>query len=526
MALCLSPAFAQPLVPPTSAPSPSPAPSASAQPHAAFDRHELVLAPGASAVVHLYGASSIALSASSSGVDARFDAPSRSVILVASATLGDVTITGTDPHGNSDTILVHVVAPAGVIPTDVSVTVAGTPARDFLAARLRVEVRPLAHLCAGCVLEFPTIGTLDPALPVQRVDVRLRGPNAATVTGQTTLHVIASDFVSESEPVTLLYSDDPESVAADGVLFRSTQPIDVRHPARLYAYHAAVDTGRSVYVVVSTNGAQSDVQLTGVAVGPYGDYHCVGHTATMAYLARRAQREGIRAHVTPDAPEVLRLNARAMPAKTLVTGIYDIAVVAGDPVRVSVVSATGEADPRLLLAGSEEGDDGHQRRGEYELGTVKPLVLNYTAGQPNESAVPAGGGSGAGELLQLSADYPALHGDFGVLRNVVLHFKNPLDSAQTVNLYVAPVNGPDTVTMWFAGDSAPTEIGRIADPAARTLVRQFTLAPHSTQDVGGQFMADGSSWFPLELGLTSAAVQPPPANPFDVCAHALTDQVN
>jgi hypothetical protein len=524
---CLTPAFAQPLVPP----SPLPAPGASAAPsapppHAAFDRHELVLAPGASAVVHLYGASAVTLTASSGGVDARYDAPSRSVTLVASATLGDVTITGTDPHGNTDTILVHVVASAGVIPSDVSVSVAGTPARDFLAARLRVELRPLTHLCAACVLEFPTIAMLDPTLATQRVDVRLHGPNAATVTGQTTLHVIANDFVSGSEPATLLYSDDPESVGADGVLFRSTQPIDAQHPARLYAYHAALDSGRSVYVVVSTLGAQSDVQLTGAAVGPYGDYHCVGHTATIAYLARRAQREGIRVHLTRDAPEVLRLNARPMPAKTLVTGIYDIAVAGGDPVRVTIVSASGDADPRALLAGKEEADDGHQRRGEYELANVKPLVLNYAAGQSNESALPAGNGTGDGELLQLSADYPALHGDFGVLRNVVLHLKNPLDSPQTVNLYVSPVNGPDTVTMWFAGDPAPTEIGRIADPAARTLVRQFALAPNSTQDVGAQFMADGSSWFPLELGLTSAAVQPPPANAFDVCTRALTDQVN
>jgi hypothetical protein len=509
--VCLAPAAAQSVAP---------------QPRGAFDRHELVLAPGGTAVVHLYGAAAVALVASGTGVDARYDAATRSVTLVAANALGDVTITGTDPRGDADTILVHVVAPAGVIPSDVTITAAGAPARDFLAARLRAELRPLTHACAGCVLEFPDIAALDPTQPTQRVDVRLRGPNTAAVTGQTTLHLVVDDFVGAREPATLLYSDDPETVGTDGVLFRSTQPIDAAHPARLYAYHAAADAGRSMYVVVSTLGAQSDVQFTGAAVGPYGDYHCVGHTASIAYLAHRAQREGIRAHVTPDAPAVLRLNARAMPAKTLVTGIYDIAVASGDPVRVSVVSASGDVDPRTLLAGKAEDDDGHQRRGEYELSTVKPLVLSYTAGQPDESAIAAGGGSGEGELLQLSADYPALHGDFGVVRNVVLHLNNPAATPQTVSLYVTPVNGPDTVTMWFAGDPAPTEIGRVADPAARTLVRQFTLAPGAAQDVGAQFMADGSSWFPLELGLTAGAVQPAPANAFDVCARALSGQVS
>jgi hypothetical protein len=522
--VCLAPAFAQNVAPPAA--TPGPAASGSPQPHAAFDRHELVLAPGATAMVHLYGASVIALVASSTGVDAHYDAATRTVTLIAANALGDVTITGIDPRGNTDTILVHVVMPAGVIPSDVSVTLAGTPTRDFLAARLRVELLPLTHACAACVLEFPSLATLDPAQPTQRIDVRLRGPNAATVTGTTTLHLIASDFVGGREPATLLYSDDPESVGADGLLFRSTQPIDVQHPARLYAYHAAVDAGRSVYVVVTTLGRQTDLQLTGAAVGPYGDYHCVGHTATVAYLAHRALHEGLRVRVTPDAPAVLRVNARAMPAKTLVTGIYDIAVVAGDPVRVSVVSTSGDVDPRSLLDGREEADDGHQRRGEYQLAGVKPLVLTYSAGQPNESAIPAGSGSGEGELLQLSADYPALHGDFGVVRNVVLHLRNPSAAPQTVNLYVTPVNGPDTVTMWFSGDPAATEVGRIADPAVRTLVRQFTLAPGVTQDVGAQFMADGSSWFPLELGLTAGPVQAPPANPFDVCARALTDQVS
>ena len=165
--------------------------------------------------------------------------PSRTVTVTAGNVLGDVTITGTDPHGNTDTIIVHVVAPAGVVPGDVTVTTAGAPARDFLAARLRVELKPLAHLCAACTLDFPTIATLDPTVPVQRIDVRLRGTGAATVTGQTTLHLVVDDFVAGREPVALLYSDDPESVGTDGVLFRSTQPIDAQHPARLYAYHAA-----------------------------------------------------------------------------------------------------------------------------------------------------------------------------------------------------------------------------------------------------------------------------------------------
>jgi hypothetical protein len=503
---------------------PVPLATPSAQ-HGTFDRHQLTLAPGASAAVHMFGASNMTLSVSGPGAGARFDAPSRTVNVVATA-LGDVTITGTDPGGNSDTILVHVVAPAGTIPNDVTVSVAGTPAPEFLAARVRAELRPLLHLCASCTFDLPNQSALDPAQPSQRVDLRLRGTNAALVNGSTTLHLALAPFVAAREPVTLFYSDDPESVGADGVLFRSTQPLDAAHPARLYAYHAAADAGRNVYVVLTTLGTQSDVQLTGAGIGPYGDYHCVGHAATMSYLARRAQHEAVRAHVTPDAPLILRLNARAMPARTLVTGIYDIVVAAGDAVRVTVVSASGDANPVALINGKLEPTDGHARRGEYDLTAVKPLALSFIAGQPHESALPAGGGGADGELMQLAADYPALHGEFGVLRTIALHLQNPTPSAQKVTLYATPVNGPDTVTLWFSGDAAPTEIGRIPDPAVRTAIRQFTLAPGSAQDVSAQFMADGSSWFPLELGLTSGTTTPPPANAFDVCGRALTDQAS
>jgi hypothetical protein len=471
----------------------------------------------------MFGASSMTLATSGSGADVRFDGPSRSVTITALA-VGEMKIVGTDPGGNSDTITVHVVPPAGVIPSDISVNVAGTPTVEFLTARAHAELRPQLKLCAGCTFDFPG-APLDPAQATQRLDVRLRGPNAATVTGSTTLHLASVPFVAAREPTMLLYSDDPESVGSDGVLLRSTQPIDTQHPARLYAYHAAADAGRSVYAIVTTLGTQSDVQLTGAAIGPYGDYHCVGHAATMTYLARRAQHEGLRAHVTPDAPLVLRLNARAMPARTLVTGIYDVVVAAGDPVRVSVVSASGDASPVALLGGKLEPDDGHGRRGEYELSSVKTPQLAYTVGS-HDVSIPAGGGGIDGELLQLSADYPALHGEFGVLRSIALHLQNPTAAPQPVNLYIAPVNGPDTLTMWFAGDTAPLEVGRVADPNVRTLVRQFVLAPNATLDTSALFMPDGSSWFPVELGVTASPVAPPPPNPFDTCTRALTDQAS
>ncbi len=530
----LAVAGAQPAPPlPLASPPPAagtPRGAATPQPKASFDRHELVLAPGASTVVHLFGASAVTLTLSNTQVDARYDAPTRSVIITAHQ-LGDTTIVGTDAHGTSDTILVHVDAPAGVIPSDVTVVVAGTPAHEFLLARVRAEIKRLAHLCGACTLDLPGAANLDGTLPAQPLDVRLGGPNVSAVSGQTTLHLVVDQLVSKREPVTLLYSDDPESVGVDGVLFRSSQPVDADHPARLYAYHAAADNGRSIYLVVTTLGQQSDVQLVGATVGPYGDYNCVGHAATNAFLVRRMQPEGMRVHASADAPAVIPLNSRRMPARTLIAAIYDIAVVSGDPVRITIVSASGDADPLTLLAGAEIASDGHARRGEYDLSTLKPLALNYTVGQTDEPVLAVGNGASSddtpagGELAPLRANWAGLHGEFGVLRSIALHLKNATADPGTVSLYATPANGPDTLNMWFAGDSAPVEIGRIADPNSRTLIRQFTLAPGAAQNVNVLFMADGASWFPIEVGLTSGPTIPPQPNAFDGCVRALQDQV-
>ena len=130
-------------------------------------------------------------------------------------------------------------------------------------------------------------------------------------------------------------------------------------------------------------------------------------------------------------------------------------------------------------------------------------------------------------MLQLSADYPTLHGEFGVVRMVTLHLQNPSATPQTVNLYAAPVNGPDTITMWFNGDAAPTEIGRIADPPMHARSSARSSYRQRARKISAHFSwPTASSWFPLELGLTATPVNPPPQNAFDVCTRALLDQVS
>lgn len=550
-------------------PSPPPAPAASGAAHFNVDRHNLTLAPGGSIKVRVFGTASVTLEASFPGIEAVYDLPTRTITVTGKA-LGTGTVRVSDATGGIETLAVAVVPPAGIVPADVTLHLAGTPTTGFTAARVRAEIRRLARLCAGCTLELtgsqpdgflgppaspapspvpagsapPAVratasappaappGSAAPPVPAGDpiVDVKLSGPNAADVTGRTHVKIVVDRLAMTPDPATLFYSDDPENVGANGVLFRAGQAVDTAHPARIYAYHAAAAAGRNIFLVLATTGKQSAVQLVGTTVGPAGDYNCVGHEASRIFLERRHKGEGVTAVVRPGEPYVVQLNARTMPAKTVVSGMYDLAVTAGDPVRVTVVSADAATNPLDLLDGPELPTDGHFRRGEYDLTKLEPLALEYYVGDTNGDSIPIGSNpteeaQKRGELRALRAGAPVINGEYGVLRTVNVAVHNETEKPATVYLYMTPAEGADTVTAWFAGDGALTEIARLTDPNAKTLVRTFTVPPATVQRTRFEFVADGASWYPLEVGLTEIPPSPPPAATFAACVRALGDQI-
>lgn len=510
---------------PIAAPSPSSSPAAPVK--ISVDRHSLVLAPGASAAIHVFGAANAALTSTVPGVTAIYDKPTRTLLLTANQ-IGSGTITLTDDAGNTETLTVSVLAPAGVVPGAVTLTFAGTPSLAYLTARIRSAIVAATKLEPGLAVTLPaqTIGA--PPAPgadsVQDVAVILRRPNFSDVRGTVQVHLSVSPAFADTPAATLLYSDDPESVAADGVLFHSTVPIDATHPARVYVYHESATPDRQLFLVVRTKGSASKVQLTGDAVGPYGDFVCVGHEATKRYLERLSERTGTTLDVTSGAPAVVQLNARLMPPHTLVAAVYDIHVLSGDPIDVTVTTGGPDVDPLSFLTGAEMGDDGHQRRGEYDLTKLGPIVLAYTVGQPAEASASIGAplGDAADRVASLRAGDAMLAGEYGVVRRFHFELNNPGTVVKTVYLFISPVNGPDTLTLWFNGEAAATELPRVADPSTKYLVRAFSLQPGAHQIEDGTFASDGTSWYPLELGLTETPPVAVDAAPLSACAAALS----
>jgi hypothetical protein len=527
-ALCVLFAFPGRALAQTALPSPLPSPTSSpaAAAKISVDRHSLVLAPGATATVHVFGASNAVVTSTVPGVNAVFNKPTRTLLLTANQ-IGSGTITVTDDAGNSDAVTVAVLAPAGVVPPTVALNFAGTPSRSYLAARIRSAIVAATKLEPGLTVSVQTQGIDLPAVPAadfsQDVPVVLRRPNFSDVQGTVRAHVTISPAFADSEPVTLLYSDDPETVAGDGVLLHSTTPIDTTHPARLYAYHEAGGPDRQLFLIIRTKGTASQVQLTGDTVGPYGDFVCIGHQSTKSYLEERSKRVGTTLDIGAPTPAIVQLNARLMPARTLVAAIYDIHVLSGDPVDVTVVTSGVDVDPLSLLGGSELPGDGHQRRGEYDLSKLRPIALTYTVGQAADAQASVGAPSGDGpdRIASLRPGGAVLAGEYGVLRRFHIEIANPGAVEKNVYLYMTPVNGTDSMTLWFDGDAAATEVARVADPSAKYLVRTLTVPPATTKVADGEFLSDGASWYPLEIGLTETPPVVADPAPLSACAAAL-----
>lgn len=508
---------------PTGVPTPGTVPSG-AQVPIRVDRARVQLTPGEAGVVHLSGGLGDIVSAPSfAGIQVMSDASGRTLTITAVAN-GRGTIAVSDAAGDTATISVLVAPPAGVVPVDVTVELAGTDSPSFVNARVGDAIAQVAQLQPGATVSVAPFATA-PLHPGDVLDlpahVALHGNDAfVDRSGTTSVHVHVTPL-PQLNPVVLFYSDDPERLGTldDGVLFRGA--IDATRPARVYAYHVS-DVPRRLYLVLTAPMGTSHVQILGAAAGPTDAFSYVGHVATVRYLLEHATQESIVETVLTAAPVVVPLGAGVMQPGQLIAATYDVKVLDGNSVDVMVVAAAVGVDPTTLLSQPEHPSDGHYRRGEFSLANVPPIALSYTAGAPEPDPFTVGvryfaNGTPAfpnlrSDINDAAGQRAPLAGDYGVLRNVSLQLANPTDAPQNVYLYEQPgANGGVTTTMWFDGDPAPTEIKCVSDPSQRYLVKGFGLAPGQTLSVTGTYMTDGTSFLPLTFGLT--ATQPPDAPP-------------
>ncbi|HEV2644036.1 MAG TPA: hypothetical protein VGT98_15095 [Candidatus Elarobacter sp.] len=484
-----------------------------------LDRSHIGIVPGTTEKTHAYGVAHrpIRVVSTFPGVSANYDATSRTLSLTGVAR-GTGTVSLIDANGATATTAVLVAPPAGTVPADVNVELAGNVTPFFLATRVRDAIAQRATLQPFVDVRIPSVPvSLQPGHTVQAatipVQVTLDGRGAfVNVTSKATVHLQIDGLPPPLAPQTLLYSDSPEYVTADGVLFRSVTPAAPGRPARIYLYHVAMSEPRGFALVLRARDTTAHVALTGASAPPSSKYLCTGHRATAEYLREVRRRESVVATVAPDRPFVLPLQSD-MHVRDLIAAAYDVTVLDGGAVDVEVVSTAHGIDPLSVAGDPEAPADRSRRKGEFALGTIRPISLDVRIGSPDEEpSIDIGLGSveGTPEFPNLRPGPRFFPGDYGIVRPVRLHLVNATDTPQTAYLYEVALNRALTSTFWFDGDLNPTEVPMVTDPNQRYVVRAFPLAPNEDRTVTGEYMTDGGSNYTAEYGLTADQPQTPP----------------
>ncbi len=494
-----------------------PSPGASVQPSPvagrfALGKARLQLNVGASSapIPIVAGVSPLRATLSAPIADVQLD-PGSNTLVLRGLTNGTAMLTVSDARGAMATASVLVGPNAGFAPNDVTVALTGDPTADFAATQIHaallraVQPLPGAALVPGGV-QLPT--SLGPG---ESIDAPLRfhvdGKNRyVDVDGVANVHVSVA-APTPIPPTVLFYSDDPEELTQDGVLFRGM--LTHEQPVRLYYYHQTKVPNESVVIVLDTPTGTARVNVIGRGAGPNPAIFYVGQSATYRFLDDHARNAGVRLDVPAGAPLTIFTSDTAMKAGDLVAGSLDIALTDGNPVRVSVLALSPAADLATLLGTGELLSDGKQRRGAYDIAQPFSLALAYAVGGPEPTPVTVGAGDPP--IPNLRAGGRALAGDYGIVRNVNLTLSNPTQAPAIVYLYEKPIGYPVTTTINFTGDPAPLRL-QCAKQPERYLVRAFNVPVNGNATITGTYMTDGGSTYPLDFGLTSTLPSPLPAS--------------
>jgi len=502
---------------PTATPSIVPSPGASPQPSGiaaplALGKTSVQLNAGAStAPIPIFGGvPPLRVTLSAPVADVRLD-PERNTFVVRGLTNGNATLTIRDASGAAATASVLVGPNAGFAPNDVTIALTGNPTDDFAVAQIHAALLRVVQPLPGAALVPGSVQIPASLTPGDRIDAPLRfhvdGKNRyVDVDGIATVHISVAT-PSPIPPTVLFYSDDPEELTQDGVLFRGT--LTRAQPVRLYYYHQTKVPNESVVIALDTQAGTSRVNVVGRGAGPNPAIMYVGQSATYRYLNDHARNAGVDLDVPVGAPLLIFTSDTAMKTGDLVAGALDLTLTDDRPVRVSVLALSPDAQLATLMGSNEILSDGKQRRGSYDITGPFSLALAYQVGGPEPTPVTVGGGDPS--IPNQRAGGRPLAGDYGILRNVNLTLTNPTQAPAIVYLYEKPIGYPVTTTINFTGDASPTRL-QCAKQPQRYLVRSFNVPADGNATITGTYMTDGGSTYPLDFGLTTTLPSPLPVS--------------
>lgn len=511
-------ATASPIATPSSAATATAAPTA--LPPLTAQPANIVVAPGVSQAIKILGATPPITAQVSSSIATVTVDQQHAFIYLSAVQLGTATIHVTDANGAVVDIPLQIAQPAGIVPPTLSVIVTGNPAsskflqRQIRAALTRV-IRPT--LQPGASITFsPLAIPLQPLQPgfLTSIDVPVTVSGGTSTTSPvfvTTTVSVQNLQLDQTIPSVLFYDDDPEYVQIAGALFHGI--VQPNSAARLYYYHANLGLPKDIAIVLRPLSAlPTRVQLIDVEGGPDLDVMAVGNFVSKTFLQTEAKNEGVVVDLSSQTPFVLR-NALALIGE-LVAGAFDVRVLTGGPVNVSVLAIPAGEQLSNYVNAPLAPRDGHNRSGAFNIAGFGVETIAYTVGGPDASTTYGGKDTAPPNLTPGSLGHD--WGDYGVTHRFTFDIANPGDAPQTVYLYEKPLGGA-TINS-FVVDGQVRQMGCAKVPQRYEIVH-YEVAAHSQMTSNVVTMTNGGSSYPLEIGLTQTAPNPftPPMDAPDGC---------
>ncbi len=514
-----SPPPPSPLPSPSAAATPagSPSPTASPSPAATATQPPIVVSPAAAEVPvgseRVVQAGSVlgtitAAAADPTLVGVRVDQVALSVTLTGKAP-GTTVVTVTDQRGMTANIPVRVAYKAGSVAASASIRITGDPASSLFVKRQAVaaatalaRLRPGAQVVTGvddvsfdAPLAQDDVATLN-------VPILIQGKGYFGVRATTAVRV-ANMAAPKIRPRSLMVSDYPEKLEADGVLF--TADLKREQPSRFLYFHynpPGEPDRRIVLRAVNRSPEPAIVQFISGAGGPGQNEMEVGHDSTRRFLVHLVQNEGRIIEIPGYG--TMNLSEQELPAKNVVCNLLQLRVLNGSVVRLTLFAENARSSHDVPAANNDLLHGTHRHaRGIYAipefhysaLWNVTDPYLELPIGQiplPN--------------LMQGEA----LSGDYGVLQSFVIMVENPTAAPQPIALYENPRGGYATGTYLIDGVLVQSHQ---VPPFSRYKIRQYVVPAKGFVRVTIETIPEGGSSYPLRLILAPDDGSVPPGAP-------------
>lgn len=331
---------------------------------------------------------------------------------------------------------------------------------------------------------------------------------------------------TEEEEGTLIFSDSPEYVTQDGILYQDT----VSGPARVFYYHLnSQDTDKKVAVILEAQEDYTEVSITRGGIGePSTDYLHTGKGAQMNYFGNRRfdrlyMMKGSTRLLDPQMDQIV------LAPQQLICGTYDFKT--NHPVKVTVILYPADADPCEFWKNADiQPKDDMRLRGTY-AGMNRKLTAAKAYDPDTDGIVYVPLADNVHDLYQTGIDATdgsavTDFGNYGI--NYDVHI--PLKGDRPVEVYLCPLGGiyagamtvrlgargredlmPTPFGRGFFGDATPPEpdnIQKARDEGVWILPQTAELAYLGTYKAGDDpyflFSPPGASNLPVALVLIPA----------------------